>query len=152
MDENTFSEDTQFSLSYELLGLLRWLTIHDQERLKKILTRALETGLHDELKKSVASTKGIGSDQDVQNSIIDFLGLLETMLFEAMNEHTVKRAIQKNLMPAIDQIDTTVCDDATLRFSVEKATATHNMHENPKELLLKELLKRWKPSKKTILN
>ncbi len=152
MDDNIFSHDTQFTLSYEFLGLLRWLTLHDQERLKKIITRALETGLHDELKKSATITQEFSSDNEVQNSIIDFLGLMETMLFEAMNEHTVKRAIQKNLMPAIDQIDTTVCDDATVRFSVEKATATHTMHENPKELLLKELLKRWKPNKKTILN
>jgi hypothetical protein len=152
-NENTFSHDTQFTLSYELLCLLRWLATHDQDRLKKIIARALDTGLHEELKKNTANTRDIGSDQDVQNSIVDFLGLLEVTLFDAMNEHTVKRALQKNLMPAIDQIDTSICDNATVRFSVEKAlSTTQSGQETPKELLLKELLKRWKPNKKTILN
>jgi len=152
MDDNTFFKDTQFTLSYELLFLLRWLTAHDQERLKKIIDRALVSGLQDELKRGTASMKNSGFEEDAHNSIIDFMDLLETTLFESMNEQTVKRALQKNLMPAIDQIDTSVCDDATVRFSVEKATSAHSHHENPKELLLKELLKRWKPSKKNILN
>ncbi len=151
-DDNTFFQDTQFTLSHELIFLLRWLTVHDQERLKKIIDRALAAGLQQELKREITNSKHKGFEEDAHNNIIDFLGMLETTLFEAINEQTVKQALQKNLMPSIDQIDTSVCDDATVRFSVEKATSTHNTHENPKDLLLKELLKRWKPSKKNILN
>jgi len=57
-------------------------------------------------------------------------------------------------MPAIDQIDSTVCDDATMRFSIEKTTRKieHNPDINPREQLLKELLKRWKPHNKNIIN
>ena len=52
-------------------------------------------------------------------------------------------------MPTIDHIDSTICDDATVRSSVEKATAKSEQHPkaNAQELLFKELLKRWKPSK-----
>lgn len=156
MDNDNFSENSQLTLSYELLSLLRWLANHDEEKLKRIITRALSSGLHEELKKEQRETLDQESslESDVQHSIIDFLGLLEVLLFEAINEQTVKKALQKNLMPAIDHIDTSVCDDATVRFSVEKATtsADRNPQESPKDMLFKELLKRWKPSKKTILN
>lgn len=152
-NDNSFFEDTQFTLSYELLFLLRWLTEHDQDRLKKVITRALQAGLQDSIKREVAAVHHNGFEQEAHNSIIDFLGMLETSLFDAMHEQTAKKALQKNLLPAIDQIDTSVCDDATVRFSVEKAaSAPHSVQENPKDLLLKELLKRWKPSKKSLLN
>src|SRR3972149_2629664 len=100
-------ENSQFVLSYELLCLLRWFVDHDADKLKKLITKAI-------------------------------------------NEQAVKKAVEKNLMPAIDQIDSTICDDATVRFSIEKAATKidHNPMENPKELLFKELLKRWKQSNK----
>ena len=74
--------------------------------------------------------------------------MLDALIIETMNEQAVQRAMEKNLLPAIDQIDSNECDNATVRFSIEKATSKyeHNPKENPKELLFKELLKRWKPT------
>ena len=68
---------------------------------------------------------------------------------EAMNEHMVQQAVKQNLMPAIDHIDSTICDDDTVRSSMEKATAKSKIasHENAQDILFKELLKRWKPQK-----
>ena len=152
MHDDTVTENTQLSLSYELLALLHWLALHDADKLKRIVVRALKNGLGNEIKKE--SSDASLADGDIQNSIVDFLSTLETILFDAINEQTVKKALEKNLMPAIDQIDTSVCDDATVRFSVEKATthAEDNNKEAPKDMLFKELLKRWKPNNKTILN
>ena len=80
--------------------------------------------------------------------------MLEVLLAEASKEHAIERARQQKLLPAIDQIDTSLCDDTTVRFSMEKATSEigSNPHKNPKDVLFKELLKRWKPADKNLKN
>jgi len=144
---------TQFVLSYELLCLLRWLTDHNEEKLKKIVKKAINSeGLLKEIKQ--LDNHQPNNAEDVQHSIIDFFGMLESILLETLNEQVDKHAREQNLMPAIDQIDAAVCDDATVRFSLEKTASKidNNPNINAKEQLFKELLKRWKPHKKNILN
>jgi len=156
MNNNEFSNDnnTQFVLSYELLSLLRWLADHDAEKLKKMISKALSLGLKEEVNRARQGKTEEQTLEEIQHGILDFFGLMEVLLHEAMSENAVQTAMQKNLMPAIEQIDSAVCDDATVRTSIEKATAKieHNPQENPKEVLFKELLKRWKPQNKNILN
>lgn len=155
MNDNQFPNEnnTQFVLSYELLYLLRWLVEHDAEKLKKIVTKALASGLAEEIQRA-REVQHEEQNEDVQYNILEFFSLLEALITETMNEQAVERALQKNLMPAIDQIDSTICDDATVRSSIEKATAKfgHNSKESPKDVLFKELLKRWKPHDKNVLN
>lgn len=148
------NENQQFVISYELLCLLRWIIEHDAEKLKKIIARAVASGLKDNMNKLDEIQSQQEEVEDIQHSIIEFFGLMEGLLAESINEHAVKTAMEKNLMPTIDHIDSTVCDDATVRFSIEKATNKLEQYpkENPQEVLYKELLKRWKPAKKNILN
>lgn len=147
------NDNAQFVLSHELLYLLRWLIEHDANKLKKIITKAVASGLREEMQK-VDNTAEFNLSEDMHHSIIDFFELLEELLLDAINEHVSQKAREKNLLPTIDQIDSTVCDDATVRFSVEKATKKIelNPNANPKEQLLKELLKRWKPHNKNVIN
>ena len=160
MDNNSFSNDnTQFVLSFELLYLLRWLVEHDAEKLKKLVSKALAAGLKEEISEARELKKNNATNEehlieDIQHSIIEFFGILETLLVETLNEQEDQRIIQRNLMPEIDQIDTTFCDDTIVRTSIEKATAKleHNSKQNPKELLLKELLRLWKPANKNSMN
>lgn len=156
MNNNEFPKvpNTQFVLSYELLCLLRWLVEHDTGKLKKIIATAVTSGGLLEVIQKINHPSKLTLTSDIQHSIIDFLELLEILLLEAINEQVEKRAREKNLMPAIDQIDSTICDDATIRFSLEKTTAkvAHNPNVNPKEQLFKELLKHWKPHKKNVMN
>jgi len=159
-----YEKDNQFVISYELLCLLRWIIYNDSNKLKKIIKKALESGLREELlKRNNKIDEPFGQEgenpestlEDIQMSMLDFFAMLEDLLIESLNEQTVKNALEKNLMPAIDQIDSSVCDDATVRFSIERATAKKERNKSPqhlKEVLLKELLKRWKPRKKKILN
>jgi hypothetical protein len=149
------SHNSQFVISYELLALLQWLVEHDAERLKKIIARALGSGLKKDIQNYKAHFSADNhTNEDIQHSIVEFFGLLEALLLETMNEHAMQDAVEKNLMPAIDQLDSTICDDATIRTSVEKATTKLNKspHDNPQEVLFKELLKRWKPQNKKVLN
>lgn len=145
--------NTQFTFSYELLILLRWLADHDAERLKKIIAKGLKSGLQDELRKAERAHQ-LPLMDDIHHSITDFFGLLESLLLEVISEQVAQKAREKDLMPAIDQIDSTICDDITVRSSLEKATSKmeHNPTANPKELLYKELLKRWKPHNKNVKN
>ena len=147
------SDGNQFVISYELLALLRWLIEHEADKLKKIISRAHRSGLHNEMHK-IENSQNEQSPEDIQFTLVEFFGLLETLLLESINEKAVQKAVEKNLMPTIDHIDSSICDDATVRFSIEKATnkIELNPQENPQDVLYKELLKRWKPSKKNILN
>ncbi len=154
MNNDSFNQNKtqQFVISYELLCLLRWLLEHDVEKLKKMVSKALSSGLKEDIRQfeqyGDVNTNPIIMEE-IQHSIIEFFSMMETLLLESIKEQTAQMAVEKNLMPTIDHIDTTLCDDALVRSSVEKATAKSEMHpkENAQDLLFKELLKRWKPSK-----
>lgn len=155
MNNNEFSnENTQFVLSYELLCLLRWMVENDAEKLKKIIAKGYSAGLKYDIQSIRDGWNEEQSMEDIQHGIVEFFGLMEILLQEVVSEQAVHKAVQKNLMPTLDQIDTAVCDDATVRTTLEKATTKieHNPGENPKELLFKELLKQWKPHDKNVLN
>jgi hypothetical protein len=142
------NDNNQFVVSYELLQLFRWLFEHEQETLKKLMGRALRNGLHEKLYMHLTAEPEI--TDDLQQSIVDLFALLETLLYELINENEVQKVVQRNLIPALDHIDSTACDITLLTVSAAKATAVleENPHEDPKDILCKELLKRWKPSKK----
>lgn len=141
--------NSQFVLSYELLVLLRWIVDHDIEKLKKIIGKALKSGLQEEL-QLLDNTEDVSELNDLQHSITDFLSSMESLLIETSSEHIKEKARQQKLLPDVDRIDTTICDDTTVRSSLEKATATiaDNPDANAKEQLFKEILKRWKPTDK----
>jgi len=150
---NFYESENQCVISYELICLFRWLVKNDSNKLKKIISKALSSGLKEDLTRGSLSS-GDHSLEDIQEDILEFFTMMEAILIESLSDHAIKKAVEKKLMPSIDKIDSNVCDDATVRFSVEKATSKieKNPQENPKDLLLEELLKRWKPNKKNVLN
>lgn len=144
-------QNNQFVISYELLHLLQWIVEHGSEKLKKMVGKALAGGLRERIQKSEAEGHPA---QEMQESIVEFFALLEGLLGETMNEQALLKAHQKNLIPALDQIDTSICDNRTVQSSLEKATTQmrHNPEANAHDLLYQEILKRWKPNKKSTLN
>lgn len=150
------SEAPQLSISYELLCLLRWLVDHDYDKVKKMVSKALAQGLKDDIQKTEKhfDKKNEAHIEEIQYSIIEFFSMLETTLLESLNEHAIQRATEKNLLPTIEHIDTTVCDDETVRSSIEKVSSkiADSTKEHAQQVLFKELLKRWKPTKKAALN
>ncbi len=153
MNQNPFDIENQCELSYELLYLLKWLVENESPTLKKMITRSIHNGLREELSNSHRLLNSMDSEA-IQNSIVDFLDLLDLLLHETLSERSMIKALEQNLMPAINQIDSHVCDKATVQCSLEKAT--HHLEDHPnanaKELLFKEILKRWKPRKKKMHN
>jgi len=153
-DLDLYDTDEQFVISYELIFLLQWILDNDTNKLKKIVSKSLSSGLREKLKNKNSSINDENNLEEIHQTILEFFATMEGILIEALNEQAIKIAVEQNLIPDIEKIDSTVCDDATVRFSVEKATSKidKNQKENAKDLLFKELLKRWKPHKKNIIN
>ncbi len=146
MDNNPFDNDAQQCVvSYQLLQLLRWLFEHEQEALKRMVARAFKQGLNEVLHEH---THVHESDEELHQSIVEFLSLMETLLYEVVKEGELKTI--RAAIPAVERIDSAVCDDTLVAMSIAQTQTA--MEKNPlqdaKELLCKELLKRWKPSKK----
>jgi hypothetical protein len=152
MFENEFSNTNQFVITHELLSLILWIIEHEDGSMAKMVQKAFASGLKDKIKRN----RQMDDQQlleDAQQAIIDFFGILESHMIDAMHEQSMQRAIQKNLLPAIDQIDSATCGAAMVRRSIEKATRSYtSSHETAKKALYKELLKRWKPKKNQIAN
>lgn len=147
-NQGPFDNDIQqFVVSLQLLQLLRWLFEHEQEALKRIVSRSLKRGLDDLMFTPAERTE---TDDDLNQSIAEFFSLLEALLYESLYEDEAKKITSRLFIPAIEHFDGTECDDSLVALSIEKAASTleNNPYEDPKEVLCKELLKQWKPSKK----
>jgi hypothetical protein len=146
-------DDEQFVLSYELLAVLRWLTEHEQESLKKVFAQAIKRGFKEEW----LHANDLQKEQNIENlqSIItEFFSLIEALAHETVNEHEITTVLQRTTVPAVYHVDTTACDVTSVALSAAKATAAvkNNTGENPKEVLCRELLRHWKPCKKMDVN
>ena len=143
--------DNNLTVSYELLYLLQWLLENEPSKLKKIINYALDQGLADQIKIAAKSSREETSE-DVQYSIIDFLTLLESLLHDTLHEKRLRQIVTKKLLPALKNIDEQECNQETLELSVEKASLKFDAHpnQNPQEILFKELLKTWKPTKHSL--
>ena len=149
--ETSAMNNNNLTVSYELLYLLQWLLEQDPKALKTLIAGELKNGLHDYIKASTKAQKqeNATSSEDLHYNIIDFLALLESVLYETMHEQRLQKIVEKKILPSLNNIDGQECDQATLESSVETATSRIENHpnDNPQEILFKEILKTWKPSK-----
>lgn len=149
---NDEQNPNQFVITYELLALIVWIIEHEDRLLEKLVKKAFASGLKDAIKKNeqIDDTQLL---EEAQQAIIDFFGILESHMLDALHQQSIKRALEKNLFPSIDKIDTSTCDDIMVRTSIEKAINIPNAsQETAKETLYKELLKQWKPNNTCNMN
>lgn len=146
--------NNNLTVSYELLYLLQWLLDQDSKVLKQLIAHELKNGLQDYIRAAAKAQKqetthSATSSEDLHYNIIDFLALLESILYETMHEQRVKKMVEKKILPSLNNIDGRECDQEMLESSVETATSKMETHpnDNPQEILFKEILKSWKPSK-----
>lgn len=146
------TDNTQLTVSYELLLLLRWLIEHEEERVKKLVQKALQGGLHKQIQSFSLDKQDSEVTQELHYSVTDFFNLVELLLAESVSAQVEYDAKQKNLMPTVDQIDSTICDTDTVRSSLERAASViaKNPDANAKDVLFQELLKNWKPNTKMV--
>ena len=148
MNHDPFDPDVrQLALSLQLLELIKWLSEHEQEGLKRLIAHAVQNGLQERLAQPLTDE----SEVELQEGIVEIFSLMEALLYEVMHEDKTKK-LSKSI-PAIDHIDGTVDEHLV---SLSAATTAHTLEcdpsIDPKEELCKELLRRWKPSKKLGMN
>lgn len=142
------NNENNFVVSIELLLLVQWLLEHERESLKKLVVKALQHGLLQELQ---TPRDNLNYD-DLQQSIIDLFNYLEDSVSTLMPQYDVDQVIQRAMIPAIDHIDKQQCDQEALEASIAKASTnlTSVPKQELKDILCKELLKQWKPQKKSL--
>lgn len=142
MDVHNFDNDDHFIISQELIQLMQHILENHEIDLKKLLTKAIKT-LHPK--------PGDVEAQEAQLAILDFLGLMEVLVYELKNEQLVNNQVQKQLIPSIDHIDRSTCDGELVESSIENTTTQmeDDPQANPQELFLREILKKWRPTKDT---
>lgn len=147
--EQMLADRYQFVISYELLMLLDWLIEHEHESLKALIKRAVDQGFPQR-----GVRKMHANPEELQQNIVEFFDLLDSLLCQTINEDEAENALQRSLVPAINNIDSTMYDSGAFMTSVAKATAAAERSKgmSAKEVLCKELLKRWKPHKKANMN
>lgn len=154
-DNFPYESNSQLTISYELLCLLKWLVEHDNGTLKMIIEDAIQQGaLTQENQKKIDSYANSEHASSIQESVIDFFYILEEYLQQASQEHAQRSMKVNALMPTIDHIDATLYDTKALQTSVEQVAQSldKNPDKNPKQLLYEELLAQWQPHEKTIHN
>jgi hypothetical protein len=138
--------NSQFVISVELLLALKWLLEHEREGLRRVIARAMERGLDEEL-RNIPS--GMGDNEDLHQSVADFFTLLERMIARGMAHEESDDALTRAFIPAINKIDTHYCDERIVKATLAK-TAPQLNKKSPDDLknsICKELLKQWKPKK-----
>ncbi len=147
--EEPGERDEQFAVSYELLCLLRWMVDHDASRLKKMVSRAVARGLKEKIVK-IRCHNDDDAYQCAHDDMVEFFCALEAMLAETIEEQSAQRVCERHSLPALEHIDTSVCDERLVQTSLEKASPamTNESREARQDLLLREILKEWKPKKK----
>ncbi len=146
---NNQFENSQCVISYRLLKLLQWLVEHEQEGLKALVVKSIYAGVDLISEKAVSHEREL--EDELQQSVVDYFSLLEILVSEVIDEDDLRQTIQRQLVPALDRIDNSFCDSETVASTVEKVVSKPVVYskEVMKQVVFKELLKRWKPIKKS---
>jgi hypothetical protein len=141
MESPIMLEEHNIVISAELLRFLEWLCEHEQDTLKKLITKALHSPHHElSLQKTTVD--------DIKDQVVHFFSLLDALLQEANLEKSAQEDFNHILVPAINKVDITQCTADTIAKSLDKLTSTPGIKTTPeaKEIFCKALLKNWSPS------
>lgn len=147
-----------FVISHELLKLLEWLMDHEQESIRKLVKNIVQQDAFIQ-----AHIDPNAQTEDLQQSIVDFFAMLDALIAESTHEDETETVILRSRLPALNNLDTKLYDAAAIATSIEKATEAvlkaeksnrpnkkQEKEVSPKDILCKELLKRWKPDKSLV--
>jgi hypothetical protein len=170
---------TQISLSLELISLLSWLLKHEKTALSNLVRNALEHGFAEEIDQ-IDNTVDNGVNEDLYNTVLDFLDYLEDNLIKNLENIQVDHKTKDTIMPTIQKLEGDSLDYKTLWMSMQQTKARMNKAtrkeitaeaksvvtepslqatepalqapKNANEILFEQLLKNWKPRNKETLN
>jgi hypothetical protein len=147
MNHESVFDHHHLIVSYELLQLLRWIITTEPESLKIIMHNAIQNGFLEHMTRMRTAQGTQQSNEELQQTVIEFFEMLEIELHDAATNVQGEAPAQKALNPAIQHVDSSLCDEETLAVSVAQATSQLKTHtpQQAKEMLCKEILKNWRP-------
>lgn len=128
--------------------------MYQTDALKKLIDKAVAHNFKQDLRSSNdITTTAMNSEEQMGNELTEFFIVLDSLLANALDKQLVTRAKQNKLMLTADHIDSSF-DEATIRSCLEKTIRKMEKFDTTQstELLLKELLKHWKPNQKSVIN
>ncbi|KKR95952.1 MAG: hypothetical protein UU47_C0022G0013 [candidate division TM6 bacterium GW2011_GWE2_41_16] len=131
------------SITEETLQTIEWLVEYDQEILKALLLRTYQKRCAYEINQM--------QQLDPQETVLKLLSLVDILHQEIIEESAAQHVLQNALIPTIKQLDTSSFGKKTVEQSTHKALTKKTKmlsKENKKAILCRELLRRWKPTKK----
>jgi hypothetical protein len=145
MEQHEIDTNEPFSLSVELLRLMRWIAHNDPESLRRLVNRAISN--MEDPTTFLTDAPNNGDADHAQQDITNFFMLMDNFLIESLNEYHSKSSLRTQMIPAVARIDSETCDTTLVHASIELAAnkMQKNPQGNPRDILIEELIKRWKP-------
>ena len=149
MNNESIFENNQLIVSRELLHFIRWIVTTQPETLNALMHQAYQSEFMSQTAID-ASHSLSSSHEELQQNVIDFFDLLELKLQETyFDMENDNNSAEKVFRPAVNQIDSSLCDNDVVALSVTQATSQLQINsQNAREALYQELLKNWRPRTK----
>ena len=171
--------NTSLSLSFELIYLIGWLLKNEKQALNALIKGAINKGLGQEL-NAINPQDHSKVNEQLYNTLIDFLNFMEDTLLNNMDELQIDTKTEKAMLAALRKVDLDALDVNAVRTSMQQtkdelsaksATTTEGTAtdldqtlnaqtsdvdfdntERAAAILLKNIIKNWKPSLNESIN
>jgi ABC-type Fe3+-citrate transport system substrate-binding protein len=113
-----------------------------------LVTKALKDGLLQEIHQATGTMSTLEL-QDLSSSIDDFIVIVDSIVYDEVEQEHNMPVPTVMLKPTIQAIDHLVCDTSTISTTVAKTLEkTKRLQEDQaKKILYQELLKNWRPTR-----
>ena len=140
-----YKKNTDIKLSQELVLLLEWLVCNEQENMIKLIYKALKKGLRQQI-STLHKQKIESHSIDPTENIIQFLSIVDILLHDSLSS-LMKNYNKSTLHVFAQHIENHTKNADILAQSIEIASkkANENPTINPKDALMMEFIKKWKP-------
>ncbi len=155
---------TNLFLSLELIYLLKWLIRHDKARLQMLINHALKSGLGRKLHElaHMPHAHSAPVDKTLNDTFLELLTFLENALHHGLEKHAHDGKTYEKIGRVLSQINVENVDPKILSQSINQATNELEQREvqadrrasraDTKRILMRSVLKNWKPTKDEPVN
>lgn len=129
-------------VSSELLRFIEWLFEHEQDALRTLIHRSLQS-----TPPAPPSAPSHYDADDIKEHMTQLLIILETIVQDVVQEDIAQQNIHHVFIPAIRHVDASQCPPEIIAKSIEKLPSSTRIKNAPeaKEIFCKALLKNWTP-------
>jgi len=145
---------SHFTLSFELVLLMNWLLKNGKKEVAALVRFAIKNGFISLLEKA-NEAEHLKNLEDLPNTVLDFIMLLEDSLIDALEEIELESSAKEKLVPTIKKLDLQKIDIKTLWLSMQQTKSSLFLNAkggSPQKIFYEKILKNWTPAKNEPLN